>query len=154
MWFMLYFVNIVTNLFTSEKPDTPLIHYQSIFLCIPVCKDSSSFHFSVSCMQIPQNRFVFSELLTKRGYTKRSIDNELKKVDKLDRNNWLLYRTDKSKTDRVPLVLTYSKVLTPRPWKIGECMGVTNIWTNSTVPTARFTLTFLFKKHRIMLFVD
>jgi hypothetical protein len=25
--------------------------------------------------------------LCKRGYTKRSIDNELKKVDKLDRNN-------------------------------------------------------------------
>ena len=39
----------------------------------------------------------------------RSIDNELKKVDKLDRNNLLQYRTDKSKTDRVPLVLTYSK---------------------------------------------
>ena len=41
----------------------------------------------------------------------RSIDNELKKVDKLDRNNLLQYRTDKSKTDRVPLVLTYSKSL-------------------------------------------
>ena len=54
--------------------------------------------------------------LCKRGYTKRSIDNELKKVDKLDRNNWLQYRTDKSKTDRVPLVLTYSKCFTPRPW--------------------------------------
>jgi hypothetical protein len=54
--------------------------------------------------------------LCKRGYTKRSIDNELKKVDKLDRNNWLQYRTDKSKTDGVPCVLTYSKGLTPRPW--------------------------------------
>jgi hypothetical protein len=41
----------------------------------------------------------------------RSIDNELKKVDKLDRNNLLQYRTNKSKTDRVPLVLTYSKSL-------------------------------------------
>ena len=49
--------------------------------------------------------------LCKRGYTKRSIDNELKKVDKLDRNNLLQYRTDKCKTDRVPLVLTYSKGL-------------------------------------------
>ena len=44
-------------------------------------------------------------------YTKISIDNELKKVDKLDRNNLLQYRTDKSKTDRVQLVLTYSKGL-------------------------------------------
>ena len=41
----------------------------------------------------------------------RSIDNELKKVDKLDRNNLLQNRTDKFKTDRVPLVLTYSKSL-------------------------------------------
>jgi hypothetical protein len=49
--------------------------------------------------------------LCKWGYTKRSIDNELMKVDKLDRNNLLQYRTDKSKTDRVPLVLTYSKGL-------------------------------------------
>ena len=49
--------------------------------------------------------------LCKRGYTKRSIDNELKKVDKLDRNTLLQFRTDKSKTDRVPLVLTYSKGL-------------------------------------------
>jgi hypothetical protein len=29
-------------------------------------------------------------------------------------------------------------------------MGVTNIRENSTVPTARFTLMFLFKKQRIM----
>ena len=49
--------------------------------------------------------------LCKRRYTKRSIDNELRKVDKLDSNNLLWYRTDKSKTDRVPLVLTYSKGL-------------------------------------------
>lgn len=49
--------------------------------------------------------------LCKRGYTNRSIINELKKVDKLDRNNLLQYRTDKSKTDRVPPVLTYSKGL-------------------------------------------
>ena len=49
--------------------------------------------------------------LCKRGYTNRSIDNELKKVAKLDRNNLLKYRTDKSKTDRVPLVLTYPKGL-------------------------------------------
>jgi 3-hydroxyisobutyrate dehydrogenase-like beta-hydroxyacid dehydrogenase len=49
--------------------------------------------------------------LCKQGYTKRSIDNELKKVDKLDRNTILQYRTDKSKTDRVPLVLTYLKGL-------------------------------------------
>ena len=47
--------------------------------------------------------------LCKRGYTKRSIDNELKKVAKLDRNHLLQYKTDKCKTDRVPLVLTYSK---------------------------------------------
>jgi hypothetical protein len=106
-------------------------------------------------------------------------------------NNLLQYRTNKSKTDRVPLVLTYSKSL-PHvreiikkkmtvlhksekmkksvhkttncrctiniifyvksfSFKIGECMGVTNIRTNSTVPTARFTFMFLFKKHRIML---
>jgi hypothetical protein len=39
----------------------------------------------------------------------RSIDNELKKVAKLDRNHLLQYKTDKCKTDRVPLVLTYSK---------------------------------------------
>jgi hypothetical protein len=87
-------------------------------------------------------------------------------------NNLLQYRTDKSKTDRVPLVLTYSKSLPHvrkvikkkmtvlhksekmKKSKIGECMGVTNIRTNSTVPIARFTLMFLFKKHRIMLFVD
>jgi hypothetical protein len=49
--------------------------------------------------------------LCKWGYTKRSIDNELMKVDKLDKNNLLQYRTDKSKTDRVPLVQTYSKGL-------------------------------------------
>jgi 3-hydroxyisobutyrate dehydrogenase-like beta-hydroxyacid dehydrogenase len=49
--------------------------------------------------------------LCKQGYTKRSIDNELKKVDKLDRNTILQYRTDKSKTDRVLLVLTYLKGL-------------------------------------------
>jgi hypothetical protein len=49
--------------------------------------------------------------LCKRGYTKSSIDSELKKVDKLDRNNLLQYRTDKYKADRVPLVLTYSKGL-------------------------------------------
>ena len=39
------------------------------------------------------------------------MHNELKKVDKLDRNNLLQYWTDKSKTDREPLVLTYSKGL-------------------------------------------
>jgi hypothetical protein len=30
-----------------------------------ICIHSSSFHFSVSCMQIPQNRFALSELLTR-----------------------------------------------------------------------------------------
>jgi hypothetical protein len=47
-----------------------------------------------------------------------SIDNELKKVDKLDRNTLLQFRTDKSKTDRVPLVLNYSKGLTHVPFAV------------------------------------
>ena len=39
------------------------------------------------------------------------MEKQLLKVDKLDRNRLLEYRNDKSKTDRVPLVLTYSKGL-------------------------------------------
>jgi hypothetical protein len=67
-----------------------------------ICSEESAYKIQIN--EIKKN-------LCKWGYTKRSIDNELKKVDKLDRNNLLQYRSDKSKTDRVPFVLTYSKGL-------------------------------------------
>jgi hypothetical protein len=65
--------------------------YKSVFIlpCSIIVKKSKNYNFSVEYRKL------------KRGYTKRSIDNELKKVDKLDRNNLLQYRTDKCKTDRV-----------------------------------------------------
>lgn len=49
--------------------------------------------------------------LSNRGYSGSTVEHELQKVDKLSRSNLLTYRTNKSKTDRVPLVLTYSKGL-------------------------------------------
>jgi hypothetical protein len=48
--------------------------------------------------------------LIKRGYSKGTIENQLKKVDMLKRENLLQYNT-KKQNNRVPLVLTYSKAL-------------------------------------------
>ena len=50
--------------------------------------------------------------LRKRGYSGRSIERQLQKVDKVDRLQLLQKDAKRQKTDRVPLVLTYSKYLT------------------------------------------
>lgn len=49
--------------------------------------------------------------LRKRGYSSKHIEKQLNRIDRLDKND-LLQRTDtKRKEDRIPLVLTYSKLL-------------------------------------------
>ena len=49
--------------------------------------------------------------LRKRGYSGRSIETQLQKVDRMDRLQLLQKDINRQKTDRVPLVLTYSKSL-------------------------------------------
>ena len=48
--------------------------------------------------------------LLKRGYNSKLIDNQLEKVDKLNREDLLQYNQPKN-SDRVPLVLTYTDAL-------------------------------------------
>ena len=49
--------------------------------------------------------------LRKRGYSHRTIEQQLRRVDDMDRKDFLNNETNKSKNDRVPLVITYSKNL-------------------------------------------
>ena len=49
--------------------------------------------------------------LRKRGYSGKLIEQQLQKVDKMDRGKLLENRNKKNQSDRVPLVLTYSKLL-------------------------------------------
>ena len=59
-----------------------------------------------------QQRKILKTQLHKRGYAGRFIESQLKKVDILNRDDLLKYK-DKTKlaSDRVPLVVTYSKGL-------------------------------------------
>ena len=52
-----------------------------------------------------------TEHLQKRGYSRNTVENQLSKVDSLDRTSLLKYNTRKQNTDRVPLVVTYSNGL-------------------------------------------
>ena len=67
-----------------------------------ICFDKSTYQ---------TQRKEIKKQLCNRGYTNKSVENELCKVDNLNRDNLLKYRTKKPNTDRVPLVLTYSKGL-------------------------------------------
>ena len=53
-------------------------------------------------------REEITEHLQKRGYSRNTVENQLSKVDSLDRTSLLKYNTRKQNTDRVPLVVTYS----------------------------------------------
>ena len=58
-----------------------------------------------------RHRTELKQQLRKRGYSGRIIEDQLRKVDVMDRDELLSKRTRTNKTDRVPLVLTFSKLL-------------------------------------------
>lgn len=58
-----------------------------------------------------KNRTEIKTHLKNRGYNQRFIEKELQKVDKVERENLLNYRSKKKKMERVPLVVTFSKGL-------------------------------------------
>jgi hypothetical protein len=49
--------------------------------------------------------------LRKRGYSGKLIEKQLSRVDILDKDDLLQRKDTKRKEDRIPLVLTYSKLL-------------------------------------------
>ena len=49
--------------------------------------------------------------LRRRGYTGKHIESQLRWVDAIPRDQLLRYKEKKDKSERVPLVLTYSKCL-------------------------------------------
>jgi hypothetical protein len=49
--------------------------------------------------------------LRKRGYSGKTVDQQLNKVDQQDRQDLLRYKNKKSTNNRVPLVLTYNNLL-------------------------------------------
>ena len=58
-----------------------------------------------------KHRSDLKKQLRKRGYSGKLIEQQLQKVDKMDRGKLLVNRNKKNQSDRVPLVLTYSKLL-------------------------------------------
>ena len=56
-------------------------------------------------------RKILKAQLRKRGYSGKLIESQLQRVDRLDRDELLQYKKKKASTDRVPLVLTFSKCL-------------------------------------------
>ena len=58
-----------------------------------------------------KHRADLKKQLRKRGYSGKLIEQQLRKVDKMDREKLLENKTRNDKSDRVPLVLTYSKLL-------------------------------------------
>ncbi|MGH0131312.1 UNVERIFIED_CONTAM: hypothetical protein FKN15_045536 [Acipenser sinensis] len=58
-----------------------------------------------------KQRNVLKTNLKKRGYKERIIETELRKVDKLKRDDLLDYKNRDKKVKRVPLIMTYSKLL-------------------------------------------
>ena len=58
-----------------------------------------------------KQRSDLKKQLRKRGYRGKRIEQQLQKVDKMDRGKLLENRNKKNQSDRVPLVLTYSKLL-------------------------------------------
>jgi hypothetical protein len=56
-----------------------------------------------------EKRTEIKTQLRKRGYTNDMVEKQLKKVNNLDRENLLQYNT-KKQNNRVPLVITYSKL--------------------------------------------
>ena len=59
-----------------------------------------------------KQRFILKKQLIERGYSGRCIENQLQRVDNLDREELLQRKAAvKPNSDRVPLVVTYSKQL-------------------------------------------
>ena len=58
-----------------------------------------------------KHRSDLKKQLRKQGYSGKLIEQQLQKVDKMDRGKLLENRNKKNKSDRVPLVLTFSKLL-------------------------------------------
>ncbi|XP_060589365.1 uncharacterized protein LOC132744627 [Ruditapes philippinarum] len=58
-----------------------------------------------------QHRDNIKTQLQKRGYEDRHIETELKKVDSKKRSDLLQYNEDKENTERIPVVLTFSRAL-------------------------------------------
>ena len=107
---------IETELFTKETDKHLYLHSESSHpestkRAIPyglgvrikrICSDSRSYE---------KNRLQIKNHLKNRGYHGNFVENELQKVDKLERQNLLSYRNKKKSMERVPLVLTFSKGL-------------------------------------------
>ena len=58
-----------------------------------------------------KHRADLKKQLRKRGYSGKLIESQLQRVDKMEREKLLEDRTKNDKSTRVPLVLTYSKLL-------------------------------------------
>jgi hypothetical protein len=58
-----------------------------------------------------RHRAGLKSQLRKRGYSGKSIENQLRKVDILDRESLLKGSSKKTSEQRIPLVVTYSKLL-------------------------------------------
>ena len=67
-----------------------------------ICEKDEDYH---------KHRWDLKQQLRKRGYSGKLIEQQLCKVDKMNRNDLLKRKKTESKEKRVPIVLTYSKLL-------------------------------------------
>ena len=62
-----------------------------------------------------QNRKKILNNITKRGYSKKEVDKQLQKVDKLTREDVLRYKENNKQQNRIPLTITYGNYLPNNP---------------------------------------
>ena len=109
--------NLVTDLFT-KKTDKHLYvqvkssHPASVKRAIPYGLGIRMKRICSKTEDYEKHRQELKTQLRKRGYSGKFIEAQLQRVDRLNRQDFLVYKDrNKKKQERVPLVLTYMKQL-------------------------------------------
>lgn len=107
---------IETELFTKETDKHLYLHStschpKSVKTAIPYGLGIRAKRICSQNEKYTENRHKIKHHLSKRGYNPHFVDKELRKVDKLNRDDLLKYRQKDQKMDRVPMVLTFSNSL-------------------------------------------
>lgn len=100
------------------KPTDKMLYLQESSCHPPHTKKSLAYGLGVRIKRICEreedyvrHRGLLKQQLRKRGYSGKTIEQQLRKVDDQDRHTLLLKKEKRKKIDRVPLVLTFSKIL-------------------------------------------
>ena len=109
--------NLVTDLFT-KKTDKHLYvqvkssHPASVKRAIPYGLGIRMKRICSKTEDYEKHRQELKTQLRKRGYSGKFIETQLQRVDRLNRQDFLVYKDrNKKKQERAPLVLTYMKQL-------------------------------------------